>query len=145
MADMQHHPNDHPASQNMLLPRTQYELPFMELIHKVQQIAIRSIEVRRRVYHVERPNYVWNLDGNHNLIKYHFLFMGAIDAYSRMVMYLTCIDNDRGSYVLSSFSKTVHENGLPTHVRSDLVGENVNVWRYMVEQHSSSSAIITGS
>ena len=48
--------------------------------------------------------------------------MGVIDAYSRMVMYLTCSDNNRGSYVLSSFSKAVHENGLQTHVRSDLVG-----------------------
>ena len=60
-------------------------------------------------------------------------------------MYLTCSNNNRASTVLSSFTKAFHENGLPTHVRSDLGGENVDVWRYMVEQHYSSSAVITGS
>lgn len=60
-------------------------------------------------------------------------------------MYLSCTDNNRATTVLSSFTKAVHENGLPTHVRSDLGGENVDVWKYMVEQHSSSSAVITGS
>ena len=60
-------------------------------------------------------------------------------------MYLTCSDNNRASTVLSSFTKAVQENGLPTHVRSDLGGENVDVWRFMVEQHSSPTAVITGS
>lgn len=34
---------------------------------------------------------------------------------------------------------------LPSHIRSDLGGENVDVWRYMIEQHSNQSAVITGS
>ena len=28
-------------------------------------------------------------------------------------------------------------------MRTDLGGENVEVWRYMVEQHASSNAVIT--
>ena len=102
----------------------------------------RSIAVRRQVYHAEGPNYVWHIDGNHKLIKYRFVVHGAIDGYSQMVMYLTC---NRTSTVLLSFTKAVQENGLPTYVRSDLGGENVDVWRFVVEQHSSPSAVITGS
>ena len=62
-----------------------------------------------------------------------------------MIMYLSCRDNNGASTVLSCFSKGVQENGLPTHVRSDLGGENVDVWRFMIEQHSDSRAVITGS
>ena len=65
---------------------------------------------------------MWHIDGNHKLIKYRFVIHGAIDGYSRMIMYLSCCDNNRASTVLSCFSKAVQENGLPTHVRSDLGG-----------------------
>ena len=34
---------------------------------------------------------------------------------------------------------------MPQKVCSDLGGENVEVWRFMVEHHSSESAVITGS
>ena len=44
--------------------------------------------------------------------------------------------------MLLSFTKAVQENGLPSYVRSNLGGENVDVWRFMVEQHSNPS---TGS
>ena len=147
----QHHPNDgerlvlgHLARQNIILPRTRIRA-FIHRIDPEGTAIRRSLAVRRQVYHAEGPNYVWHIDGNHKLIKYHFIIHGAIDGYSRTVMYLTCSDNNRASTVLSSFTKAVQENGLPTHVRSDLGGENVDVWRFMVEQHSSPTAVITGS
>ena len=60
-------------------------------------------------------------------------------------MFLSCGDNNRASTVLTCFSKAVQENGLPMHVRSDLGGENVDVWRFMIEQHASPSDVITDS
>ena len=47
--------------------------------------------------------------------------------------------------MLTNFTTAVQTHGLPTQIRSDLGGENVEVWRYMIEQQSNSSSVITGS
>ena len=47
--------------------------------------------------------------------------------------------------MLALFSDAVENHGLPSRIRTDLGGENVEVWRYMVEQHASRHAVITGS
>ena len=46
---------------------------------------------------------------------------------------------------MASFGEAVQFHGLPSRVRSNMGGENIEVWLYMVEQHSSSHAVITGS
>ena len=55
------------------------------------------------------------------------------------------MDNNRAASVFDAFIAAVRVHGLPSRVRSDLGGENVEVWRYMVEEHSSDFAVITGS
>ena len=59
-------------------------------------------------------------------------------------MFLKCSDNNQASTLLSVFTGAVQKHGLPERVRTDLGGENVDMWRYMVEQHAS-SAVVTGS
>lgn len=147
----QEHPNDgermmagHLVRHGIMVPRARMRAS----IHRVDPVntAIRrSVTVRRRVYHVEGPNAVWHIDGNHKLIRWRFVIHGGIDGYSRTIVYLHCSDNNRASTVLSSFTGAVALHGLPSKVRSDLGGENVDVWRFMVEQHSTTSAVITGS
>ena len=61
------------------------------------------------------------------------------------MVFLSCSDNNRASTVLEPFLGAVDTYGLPSQVRSDLGGENVEVWRYLVEQHASEFAVITGS
>ena len=116
-------------------------------IHRVDPINTalrRSIVVRRRVYHVSGPNAVWHIDGNHKLIRWteDMVIHGGVDGYSRTIVYLKCAQNNQADTVMVA---AVDEYGLPECVRSDLGGENVEVWRFMIEQHSSESSVITGS
>ncbi len=39
----------------------------------------------------------------------------------------------------------MNDYGLPDQVRSDLGGENTDVWLYMIEQKQSESAVLVGS
>ncbi len=144
------HPNDgerllgHLRQRQIFVQRTRLRA----CIHRVDPINTqlrRSVTVRRRTYYVEGPNAVWHIDGHHKLIKWRLVTHGGIDGYSRSVVFLKCSANNRASTVFECFTEAAQVHGLPNHVRSDLGGENIEVWRYMVEQHSSSEAVITGS
>jgi AraC-like DNA-binding protein len=145
------HPNDgerllmgHLVSRNVFVPRARLQ----GAIHRVDPINTalrRSVTIRRRRYVCAGPNAVWHIDGNHKLIKWRFVIHGAIDGFSRTVAYLHCSDNNQAVTVLNLFTIATQLYGLPCKVRSDLGGENIEVWRYMIENHASESAVITGS
>ena len=88
---------------------------------------------------------MWHIDGQHKLIRWCLVTHGGIDGFSRTIVYLRCSENNRASTVLCAFMRACEVHGLPQKVRSDLGGENIEVWRYIVEQHRSDSAVITGS
>ncbi len=117
-------------------------------IHRVDPVGVeerRRRAVRRRVYTVPHPNHVWHIDGNHKLIRWKLVIHGCIDGYSRLIPYLTCATNNRAITVVGIFEKAVETYGVPNHVRSDRGGENVNVWRYMLNHHQSERCVIVGS
>ena len=65
-------------------------------IHRVDPVGIeerRKCAVRRRIYTVPYPNYIWHIDGNHKLIHWKFVIHGSIDGYSRLIAYnlLNCM------------------------------------------------------
>jgi len=145
------HPNDgerlligHLTRLGIVVPRARVR----GSIHRVDPISTavrRSVAIRRRVYWVRGPNSLWHIDGHHKLIRWRFVTHGGIDGYSRTIVYLQCSTNNEAFTVASLFTNAVSNHGLPEQVRSDLGGENIEVWRYMVQQHSSSSAVVTGA
>ena len=120
-----------------------------ESIHRVDYSGVRERRIQliqRRTYFSKGPNFVWHMDGNHKLIRWKFVIHGAVDGYSRLVTFLKCSNNNRASTVLESFTAAVQMYGLPRRLRTDLGGENVDAWDYMVALHGDDeSTIITGS
>ena len=71
---------------------------------------------------------------------------GAIDGYSRLVLYLKCTPNNRSTTVYELFLKAVQDFHLPSRVRSDQGLENVAVARHMIEMRGSDRrSMLTGS
>ena len=106
----------------------------------------RSNSISRRVYSVPSPNYMWHIDGLHCLIRWRIVIHGAIDGYSRRILYLHASDNNRAKTIVSLFLEAVKECGWPSRVRSDKGGENIDVARAMlIVRGTSRKSHITGS
>lgn len=68
---------------------------------------------------------------------------GCVDGFSRTIIYLRCLTNNRASSVLSLFLEGVENFGIPLRVRCDHGMENVLVARFMLERRGLNS-VITG-
>lgn len=87
------------------------------------------------------------MDGNHKLIEpYRIVIHGAIDGYSRLIVFLKASSNNRAETVLQVFLEAVERYNLPSRVRTDFGMENVDVARVMLERRSlNRGSIITGT
>ncbi|XP_076842246.1 uncharacterized protein LOC143486736 [Brachyhypopomus gauderio] len=111
-------------------------------------VAFRTLRLnprRRRRYNVPGPNSLWHIDGNHKLIRWRIVVHGGVDGYSRLIVYLKAATNNRASTVLTSFLEAVSVYGVPSRVRSDKGGENVDVAHFMIANRGQNrNSFITG-
>ena len=100
------------------------------------------VAVYRR-YSVSYPNYLWHLDSNHKLIHWKMVVHACIDC--RLIIYLTCADNNLASTVLSLFEGGVAKYGLPLKIRSDHGLENLYAARSMLQHRGTGrGSVLTG-
>ena len=107
-----------------------------ESIHRVDPTGvehrIRRV-LHRREYFVENPNDLWHVDGYHKLIRWRIIVHGGIDGYSRLVTYFQASNNNRATTAFHAFEAGVSDYGIPSRVRTDRGGENVEIACYMLQ------------
>ena len=84
-------------------------------------------KLKRRKYTSPGPNYCWHVDGNDKLKPFGFPIHGAVDGYSRRVLWLYVDTTNNDPKVMASyFVDCVEEvGGCPSLVRTDCGTENV--------------------
>ncbi len=93
-----------------------------ESMHRVDPdgVLLRTLQIQtthRRGYNVYSPKALYHMDGNHKLIRWRFVIHGAIDGFSRMIIFLRCSTNNKASTVFSYFITGIQTFGLPSRVR----------------------------
>ena len=85
--------------------------------------------LRRKFYSNPGPNYAWHIDGHDKLKTFSFAIHGAIDGYSRNVLWLKVLrSNNSPSVIRSIYLDCVKEmDGCPIKLITDLGTENVLV------------------
>ena len=101
--------------------------------------------LQRRKYTTKGPNYVWHIDGNDKLKPFGFEIHGAIDGYSRRILWLCISSSNKSPYIIASyFTDYVRVlGGVPRKIRGDRGTENVNVagiQRFLRRNHSDGLA-----
>ena len=85
--------------------------------------------LRRRNYYSKGPDYLWHLDGYDKLKPFGFCIHGAIDGYSRRILWLEVgVSNNDPYYVANYFVECIkHLGGVPRCIRADRGTENTNI------------------
>ena len=76
---------------------------------------------------------LWHIDGHHSLIRWRIVVHGGIDGFSRLITYLHCSTNNRADTVFTLFQEAIAKYGVPSRIRSDRGGENIDVAKFMIE------------
>ena len=93
-------------------------------IHRVDPHGLEArkrYSIKRRAYCVPYPNALWHLDSHHKLIRWRLVIHGAIDGFSRLVLYLECANNNQAATVVSMFKKGVSYFGLPKQITANTI------------------------
>jgi hypothetical protein len=86
----------------------------------------KAHRLKRREYHNPGPNYAWHMDGYDKLKPWGFPIHGAIDGFSRKILWLNVTrSNNSPNNIAKFYLKTVEEHkGCPVEMVTDLGTEN---------------------
>ena len=98
------------------------------LVPSVVELGICR-RLQRRAYLSPGPDHTWHTDGYDKLKPYEFARHGAINGYSRKILWLyVSASNNNSSNIAFYFLQTITElNRIPQVVRGDRSSENVTV------------------
>jgi len=86
-----------------------------------------------------------HLDGHHKLVRWRLVIHGAIDGFSRTVVFLKCNTNNEALTVLNLFENATERFNVPHRVRCDHGTENIEVARWMLTRYGTGhNPVITG-
>jgi hypothetical protein len=104
-------------------------MTYIRVIDPVGVDQRRSRRLRRRKYTNPGPNFLWHIDGWDKLAPFGFYIHGAIDGYSRRIIWLEVgSTNKNPRFIAWHYLDTVQQlGGVPRLVRSDKGTENVVV------------------
>ena len=86
-------------------------------------------KLRRRKYISKDPNYIWHIDGYDKLKPFGFCIHGAIDGYSRRIMWLEVDPSNNNPRVITDYYHgcVKQVGGVPHILRGDAGTENGHV------------------
>ncbi|XP_053407737.1 uncharacterized protein LOC123556376 isoform X2 [Mercenaria mercenaria] len=114
----------------------------------------RNRVIDRRTYINKGPNFLVHIDGYDKLKRYGFPIHGAIDGYSRRILWLhVAVSNNNPSIVATFFLKYLCDINVPRCVRMDGGTENILVediqkafrWEHTDDMAAEKSVIIGSS
>ena len=132
------HPNSSQRSLEGFMRSNGIKVQRQRLRDALRRCDPRGVENRlrralhRRQYSVHMPNSLWHIDGYHKLIRWRIVIHGGIDGYSRLPVFLQASANNLSDTVLRCLLDGVQRYGLPSRVRCDRGGENVQVSEFMI-------------
>lgn len=82
--------------------------------------------LRRRLYTNPGPNFLWHVDSYDKLKPYGICINGAVDGFSRKIMWLHAYTTNSNPRVISGYfiDEVEDRSGTPTRIRADLGTEN---------------------
>ncbi|KAJ7372070.1 hypothetical protein OS493_020494 [Desmophyllum pertusum] len=86
-------------------------------------------KLKRRKYKSKGPNYIWHIDGYDKLKPFGFCIHGAIDGYSRRILWLEVGSSNNNPRIVGKYflDCVVQVGGTPGICRGDAGTENVNI------------------